>query len=302
MPAVQGKSWCFTINNWTNVHQTSLRALLSDQAQVEYGIFGREVAATGTPHLQGYVRFRSNKRIRTVQRLLPGAHVSIARGTAQQNRDYCSKDSDFDEFGTLPVSQQGRRRDLEEFIAWGEAFQEEHGRPPSSPEVARERPREYLLHPRSVRLFQRRATEPELRTGTPNEWQSELEQELDDPADDRKIVFYVDEEGGTGKTWFQQYYLTKYPGRAQVLSIGKKQDLAHMVLTHTRVFFFNVPRTQMEFLSYSLLEDLKDRMIFSPKYDSQMKKLHCVPHVIVFSNEAPDETKLSQDRYDIRST
>ena len=38
--------------------------------------------------------------------------------------------------------------------------------------------------------------------------------------------------------------------------------------------------------------------MFSCKYESTMK-MHDTPHVVVFSNWAPDKTRLSQDRWDI---
>jgi len=44
---------------------------------------------------------------------------------------------------------------------------------------------------------------------------------------------------------------------------------------------------------------LKDRFVFSPKYDSKTKWLSNQPHVVVFMNEHPDMTKLSHDRYRI---
>jgi len=296
----QGKSWCFTLNNPTEPEKALVAALLSSD-QVEYGIVGREVSSTGTPHLQGYVRFNTNKRFRVVRGLIPRAHVERARGSADQNRTYCAKAGDSDEYGTIPVGGQGHRSDLDDFIQWGETFETEKGRPPTSPEVALARPHEYLKYPRCVRLFERRAKIPDFVTGEPRAgWQDELAQELDDAADSRKIIFYVGREGGEGKTWFQQYFLTKFKEETQIMSIGKRDDIAHTVNRHTRYFFFNVPRGQMEFLSYSTLECLKDRLIFSPKYASQMKALIHTPHVVVFSNEEPDDTKLSRDRYDIR--
>lgn len=76
--------------------------------------------------------------------------------------------------------------------------------------------------------------------------------------------------------------------------------MAHMISPSKSVFLINVPRTQMEFLQYSILEMLKDRMVSSPKYNSRMKVLEQVPHVVVFSNEAPDLAKMTMDRYDVR--
>jgi len=47
----------------------------------------------------------------------------------------------------------------------------------------------------------------------------------------------------------------------------------HCVEINTHVFLFNVPRGSMQFLNYGLLENLKDRMVLSPKYDSKMKNI-----------------------------
>jgi len=75
----------------------------------------------------------------------------------------------------------------------------------------------------------------------------------------------------------------------------------HCVEINTHVFLFNVPRGSMQFLNYGLLENLKDRMVLSPKYDSKMKILRKTPHVIVFCNEDPDMDKMSADRYIINA-
>jgi len=70
-----------------------------------------------------------------------------------------------------------------------------------------------------------------------------------------------------------------------------------MVDVRSRIFLVNVPRGQMEYLNYGVLEMLKDRMVLSPKYESSMKILLNCPHVIVFCNEDPDMSKMSADRY-----
>lgn len=299
----QGKSWIFTLNNHTSDEERLIIEKLSDPTLVEYGVFGRETGDSGTPHLQGFVHFLSNKRFAAVKRLLSN-RIHLERKSSNSSyteaANYCKKDGDFEEFGTLPVGQQGRRSDVDDFIAWGEAWEQEKGRGPSSPEIARERPRDYLRFPRATRLFERRSRVPQLVTTEPRDgWQSDLAQELEDPAPNRKVIFYVDPVGGNGKTWFQQWYMTHHTD-GQVLSVAKRDDLAYSIHSFNRVFFFNVPRGGMELLQYVILEQLKDRIVFSPKYHSGTKYLTRTPHVIVFCNEYPDETKLTADRFDIR--
>lgn len=300
MPSFQGTRWCFTINNPTQADKDNVAELGNNRQLVKYLIVGREQGQSGTPHLQGFIVFGAAVTRTRVSTYLPRAHLEPTRGTSVQAADYCKKDGDFDEYGTCPL-QAGARTVLDALYEWGDAYIAEHGHAPTSPEIAREHPTAYLRYPRCVRLFQARAPAPNLREGELREWQNELEQELDEGADDRSIIFYVDEDGGKGKSWFQQWYLTKFPDRCQVLSIGKRDDLAHAIDESKHVFFFNVGRGQMQYLQYSVLEQLKDRMIFSPKYNSRVKTLRRNPHVIVFSNEAPDMTALSDDRYIIRT-
>lgn len=298
-PSPQSKRWVFTLNNYTADEESTIATALSGDGVV-FGIYGKEVGQSGTPHLQGFVIFSGNRRLPSVKSLLGNRiHAERARGTSQQARDYCRKDGDFNEYGTFPESS-GSRSDLDALLEWGDKFTVDNGRPPSSPDIAREQPHAYLKYPRIVRLFESRAPPPTLQQGEPLEWQTELAEELLEEADDRKILFVVDEAGGLGKTWFQRWFISKHPGVAQVLSIGKRDDLAHAIDTTCRCFFFNIARDQMQFLQYSILEHLKDRMIFSPKYNSRIKYLLAVPHVVVFCNEEPDMTKLTSDRYDKR--
>ncbi len=289
--------FCFTTNNPTDEVIAAIYQFLSSDA-VKYGVFGEEVAASGTPHLQGFVILKHNVTHAWIRQRLVRSHVEVTRGTSAQARDYCKKDGRFSEFGSFP-SDAGRRTDFDRLWEWADEFIASNGRPPTSPEVAREHPSIYLRHSRVVRTLFLRAPTPTIAEGTPRQWQDELEQELDDEASDRSVIFYVDPEGNKGKTWFQQYYLTKYD-RAQIIGVGKRDDMAHCVDVSKRVFFFNVPRGSMEHFQYSVLEQLKDRMVFSPKYQSHMKILPHKPHVVVFCNEHPDMEKMSQDRYDIR--
>jgi hypothetical protein len=139
-----------------------------------------------------------------------------------------------------------------------------------------------------------------LEDGGFSDWQRELAGRLDEPADPRTIEFFVDPVGGRGKSWFIRKYLSTNP-RAQCLSIGKRDDLAHAIDDTCNVFLFSIPRTTAEYLQYPILEQLKDRLVFSPKYHSTVKVLERTQHVIVFMNGEPDMTKLTADRYIINT-
>lgn len=293
--AAQSQNWCFTVPNYTDVELLHLQ-LLSEDPSVAYLIVGREVApTTGTRHLQGFIRFNKRLRFAGVRNLLPQCHLTSARGTLQQNRDYCSKEGDFDEWGTCPAHQPGRRSDFERYLEWLGTLESE----PSERELITMWPALYGRYRGSMR---RMAAEicprPQLRDGPLRPWQEALQTELEQPADDRRVRFFVDRDGGSGKSWFCGHAFSKLDG-VQILGPGKRDDLAHAIDVRTRIFLFNVPRGNAEYLNYGLLEMIKDRMVLSPKYESTMKILIHTPHIVVFMNEDPDMTKMTPDRYEI---
>lgn len=115
---MQGKNWCYTINNY----------LFEDEEKVQridckYNIYGREVGLSGTPHLQGYVVFKTNKRFETAKKIFPhGTHLEKAKGSSPQNIEYCSKSADIWTYGEAPMTQAQKgecnaKRYREAFIA-----------------------------------------------------------------------------------------------------------------------------------------------------------------------------------------
>lgn len=93
------RGYCFTINNYTDDDVNRLNNL-----DCEYIVFGREVApTTGTPHLQGYVHFANGKTRSAASKLVKG-HLIAAKGSPEQNFNYCSKDGQVTERGVRPQS------------------------------------------------------------------------------------------------------------------------------------------------------------------------------------------------------
>lgn len=294
----RAKRWLFTINNWT---QNELQTVLdSGRASASYLVVGKEVGEeTGTPHLQGYVEWNAAVRRATCCNRLGGrARVEVARGSAQENRTYCTKEGDFEEIGECPTVGQGRRSDLDRFFGWVDEFIEANNRPPTTPEAAGIHPNVIVKYARIMEVVRLRSQRRLfIEQPQPKQWQQALKDRLEQPADDRKIFFVVDAEGGIGKSWFVRWFLDMHPTETQLFRPAKVTDLAHAIKTHTKWFLFDVPRNGMQFLQYQVLEQLKDRVIFSPKYNSTTKMLTSVPHVVVFCNEQPIEGQMTADRY-----
>jgi len=291
----RSRNWIFTLNNYTDADVEQLREL-GGGGRCLYLVFGRERGVGGTPHLQGYVRYPHAKLFSAVKHdVSERAHVQPARGTFAQASAYCKKELDFEEFGE-GEPEQGRRTDLDRFREWITTLSDR----PATADIVRLFPALWIRS--GTRLWDVvDAFLPPVRRiqGTPvlRTWQSELLDiiEADEPTD-RTVMFYVDPAGNTGKSWFCRFLLDIRLD-VQVLRIGKRDDLAHAIDTTKHVFLVDVPRSQMEFLQYSVLEMLKDQTIFSPKYHSMTKTLSRAPFVVVFCNEEPDMTKLSEDRY-----
>lgn len=102
----QSKRWVYTLNNYTEDDVTALKEVAS-----VYHVFGKEVGESGTPHLQGFITFKTNKRFSALKKVHDKAHWAVAKGTSVQAADYCKKDGDFWEHGTAPSA--GKRTDLE---------------------------------------------------------------------------------------------------------------------------------------------------------------------------------------------
>lgn len=82
------KSWCWTLNNYTGAEENGIQLW-----DVSRSIYGREVGANQTPHLQGFTTFKKAKRLSAVKKLLPRAHWEPAKSTSDA-WDYCAKSGD----------------------------------------------------------------------------------------------------------------------------------------------------------------------------------------------------------------
>ena len=292
MAPAQSKRWCFTLNTPTPEELISLR---SRAEQVTYLVLGHEVApTTGRSHIQGFVVFRSNHRKNTlIETFNRRAHYEVARGTSKQASDYCKKEGDFEEFGQIP-GPVGRTNIYEQFRDWIL----EQPTKPTEYDVAMRWTSIFARSQQAMRIVDVIYPYNREVVGDYRPHQQRLHDLLIEDPDDRKIYFIIDGVGNTGKSWFIRKFLTQHSS-TQHLSVGRIEDLNYAIDPSKRVFLFDIPRTRLQFLQYSVLEGLKDGAVMSTKYFSQMKRLDGPAHVVVFTNEEPDMAALSIDRYKI---
>jgi len=103
--------FCFTLNNYVEEEDVPRISAWCEE-EAKYWIIGREVGDSGTPHLQGYFSLRRRRSFLYVRSKLSNrCHIESSRGTARQNREYCSKGGNFIEGGTINEGRRSSSRD-----------------------------------------------------------------------------------------------------------------------------------------------------------------------------------------------
>lgn len=132
-------------------------------------------------------------------------------------------------------------------------------------------------------------------------WQQDLLNLLQERPDNRTVHWYWEDVGNTGKTSFAKYVCAKYDA---MYVIGKAGDMKYGVAAfheknnrYPKIIFLDYPRSSIGF-NYKAIEEIKNGIFFSTKYESGMHIFNS-PHIVIFSNEEPDTVYLSEDRWHI---
>lgn len=99
----RSKKWVFTLNNYTEEEVLTLKNL-----DVKYIGFGFEVGEQGTPHLQGFVWFKKQLRLKAAKAIMgtERVHLETQRGDLADNLNYCTKETgQFWQSGPPPVEK-----------------------------------------------------------------------------------------------------------------------------------------------------------------------------------------------------
>lgn len=135
-------------------------------------------------------------------------------------------------------------------------------------------------------------------------WQKELLEELATTPNERKIVWYYDNVGNTGKSTFARYVQAK--GLATVMSqLGGDRDSGQLIETARdsgwdgRAIIIDLPRQGEHRSIYSPLESIKNGLVTNVKYKGGTTT-YPSPHLVVMANFLPRIHEMSLDRWDIR--
>lgn len=279
--------WVFTVNN-----PDFLSTDLPEFDKEAYVSWQLEQGQSGTPHVQGYLECRTRVRLTQLKKWLPTAHFEPRRGTAEQAREYTRKEEGRlagpYERGVWNPTTQGQRSDLQECQAF---IEEGH----TEVEVARQFPDIFARHPQFIRFWLRQtslARAPKSKLEHPRRWQSHCLEILSLPADDRKILWLYDPVGAAGKTALARHLVDQLG--AFYTNGGKHTDICH-AYNGESIVVFDYVRESENYVNYGVMEQIKNGILFSPKYESGMKRFEA-PHLVVFANFLPTTGKLSEDR------
>lgn len=296
------KYWCFTYNNPTEDHLTW------DPKRVKYAVYQKEIGESGTVHFQGFVIFYTMQRLSGVKKILEKAHWGnrYKGSTNEAARNYCFPDipvTDLDgrtkreaglyidgpwEFGSFE-SKQGARNDIYEVrdkILNGSTRDEIYI---EDPEVAAKYPK-YI--DRLVQIARDKQVVP-LTHIDPRPWQADVIALVNTDPDPRKVYWYYDPVGNAGKTYLAKYLIDNH--NAFYSCGGKAMDITYSY-NYQPIVILDYVRDAQDYVNYSVLEMFKNGLIQSNKYESTLKRIN-PPHLIIFANFLPDETKMSADRW-----
>lgn len=134
---------------------------------------------------------------------------------------------------------------------------------------------------------------------------------LSEEPDNRSIYWFYEPTGNAGKSSFAKHLKLKndniqsYTGKANDIKCalanylyGGNTDPNAKMVRQLDAALFDYPRTSEQWISYQVLEEIKNGDCFSGKYNSK-GLLFNPPHVIVTSNFLPKIKSMSKDRWKV---
>lgn len=250
--------------NWfftlNNYTEEDIKMLVHKFSLEKFYRFQKEVGKNGTKHLQGMVKMKEGHKLDYMKKINERAHWEVCKNV-NAAANYCKKLDTYD----------------------GERFEGGELKKKKELPMVKDPLKGKELYP----------------------WQKDLISWLESDPDDRCIVWIWDEKGNVGKTSLLKHIILneKKFGFA-IMTGGRYKDACHIISNcldkkkEPRIVFLNVSRDDYESVDYKAIENIKDGIFASTKYDSSMRVMNC-PHLIIFSNKEPAIRRLSLDRWAI---
>lgn len=314
-------NWCFTTFNITIDWEHLDIQSIDKKNAIKYITYQGEYTKDARKHIQGYIQLNDRKEMTFIKKLLGDTtiHLEKAKGTPQQNKEYCQKkekegikqDIFFSpvEYGMIDLTTQGQRTDIQRIkqrIDDGDTIKNIQRTAENNEfeltlkynrllteyadDIAQDKEKEIIKN-----TFINYSFNP-VQTVIKNIVEREI-----DITDTRQVNWIYDPIGGTGKTHLARYFITHY--NTLYITGGKVADI-HSIYSGEELVIFDLARTYAENVEhiYSVIETLKNGMFLSTKYQVKTKVFSKQPIILILANFKPDTSKLSQDRWNILYT
>lgn len=130
-------------------------------------------------------------------------------------------------------------------------------------------------------------------------WADEIIKILEKPINPREIYWFFDDCGNTGKSSIAKNLCATY---GAIILSGKNADMKYGIMkykekkgVYPELIIIDCPRSNLRYLSYTGVEEIKNGCFFSSKYECEMVVMNN-PNVFVFANALPETGAMSIDR------
>lgn len=239
------KHWVFTLNHYT---KENIDLLCSDSS-IDQLSMQEETGESGTPHLQGYLKFKTKKRPLSVFGKHFKAHWEKCKNVAS----------------AIEYTQKEDTRTGKQFV-------------------------------RGMRIVRPLKC---LRREQLYEWQRDIVNQVEEIPDDRTINWLWEDIGNVGKSALVRYLVIKH---GALLVSGKGADIKYLISQQKQapdIIIYDIPRTAECYINYTALEEVKNGVFCSSKYESKMFVMN-PPHIFCFANFEPNYDAVSADRWRVK--
>uniref|UniRef100_UPI004047E340 hypothetical protein n=1 Tax=Polynucleobacter sp. TaxID=2029855 RepID=UPI004047E340 len=297
-------NWSFTLNNYTEDEVKSI-----NEADAVYIIYGREHPDT-TPHLQGYIQFKHQKRLNEVKKALgtQRLHLEASQGTAEQNIAYCSKEDTNPFIKGEPKRQTKPVRHTNDEVFIDAIQLAQDGNIDEAQELVRNTaPLQYLINSTKINDTLNTLNKTRIKYDLPDmssennklkPQQQKVWDLLQQTPKQRRII-WVTGNYGSGKSYLYNYIKENHP--YAMYDAGQTASLDNIAYGYDEegVIAWDLPRTfnftELGNPIASVIEKFSDfgQTITSKKYAGKTQKVR--GHALVFSNAPPLEQLQHRD-------